>query len=92
MRNDLLGFDFSRMAGILLLKEDVVILVAIERRVKIDQIDRFISNVSPEDVEVIAIIKQIVWHWSSFPAAIKKYEEIIIRLWRGKTREISKRL
>jgi len=70
----------------LLLKEDVVILVAFERRVEINQVDRLIGYVSPQDVEVIAIIKKFVWHRGSFPVAITKYNETIIRLLQTKTR------
>jgi hypothetical protein len=75
-----------RWLPLLLLKEDVVILVAFERRVEINQVDRLIGYVSPQDVEVIAIIKKFVWHRGSFPVAITKYNETIIRLLQTKTR------
>jgi hypothetical protein len=48
--------------AVLLLKEDVVILVAFERRVEINQVNRLIGDISPQDVEVVTVVKKIVRH------------------------------
>jgi hypothetical protein len=60
------GYLCGGASAVLLLKEDVVILVAFKRRVEIHQIDRLIGEISPQDVEVITVVKSIVGHRESF--------------------------
>ena len=44
------------LRAVLLRKQDVIVLARVERRVKIDQVDRLVFHVSAEDVEVVAVI------------------------------------
>jgi hypothetical protein len=43
-------------------EQDVVAGVGIERRIEVDEIDALIGDVSPEHVEVVAVIEQVIWH------------------------------
>jgi hypothetical protein len=43
----------------ILLKYDVVVPTAVERRVEINQIDRFFVDIPPHDVEIIAVIETV---------------------------------
>jgi hypothetical protein len=43
----------------LLLEKDVVILVALERRVKVDEIDRLVPHIAAEHVEVVAVVEGV---------------------------------
>jgi hypothetical protein len=43
-------------------EEDVVILSAVEGRVKVDEIDRLVLDVLTEDGQVIAVIELILLH------------------------------
>ena len=63
-------FFLAERCAVLLLKEDVVILVAFERRVEINQIDRLIGYISPQDVKVITIVKKIVSHRGFLSTAV----------------------
>jgi len=44
----------------LVLEDDVVGPVRVERRVEIDEIDRFVRDVAPENVEVVAVVQTLV--------------------------------
>jgi hypothetical protein len=41
-------------------EEDVIILVTIERRVKIDKVNRFVFDIAAEYFQVIAVIQKIL--------------------------------
>src|SRR5439155_10201332 len=57
------GHDLRGGAGAVAFgKEHVVILSAIERRVEIDQVNRLVINVLPQDGQVVAVIKLIFPH------------------------------
>lgn len=38
-------------------EEDVVVLIALERRIEIDEVNRMVLDVAAEDFEVIAVVK-----------------------------------
>jgi hypothetical protein len=42
-----------------LLEYDVLVQAAVERRVEINQIDRFFVDIPPHDVEIIAVIEVV---------------------------------
>jgi hypothetical protein len=48
--------------AVVLGEEDVVILVAVERRVEIDQVNRLVLLVTPEDIQVVAVVKDVFGH------------------------------
>ena len=50
------------LAPRLILEDDVVVAVRVERRIEIDEVDRRIFNVPPEDVEVIPVVEDIRLH------------------------------
>jgi hypothetical protein len=59
------GHDLRRRPrAVLLGKEHIVILIALEGRIEIDQIHRLILQVAPQDVEIVAVI-ECVFHFSS---------------------------
>ena len=41
-----------------LLKEGVVVLRAVEGRIEIDEIDRLVGDVAPEDVEIVDVVER----------------------------------
>lgn len=43
----------------------VVIPIAVERRIKIDQIDRLVLDVVPQDLQIIAVVESV--HGKSMP-------------------------
>jgi hypothetical protein len=43
-------------------EEDVIILVAFERRVKIDKVNRFVFDIAAEYFQVIAVIQNVLCH------------------------------
>lgn len=49
----------SRASTVLFREEDVVVLIRIERRVEVDEINRLFFDVTPENVEVVAVVKVI---------------------------------
>ena len=52
------GFELGGGAGAVLFgEEDVVVLVAFERRVEVDEVDGFVFNVAAENVEIVAVNK-----------------------------------
>ena len=58
------------LAPRLVLEDDVVVAVAVERRVEVDEVDRRIRDVAPEDVEVVAVVQDVGLHacsWSDRP-------------------------
>jgi hypothetical protein len=52
----------SSTGAILLRKEDVVILTAVEGRVEIDEVYRLVADVATKNIEVVAIIKFVRGH------------------------------
>lgn len=47
------------VSAILLGEEDVEVLIALEGRVEIDEVDGFVLDVAAEDVEVVAVVKLV---------------------------------
>jgi hypothetical protein len=43
-------------------EEDVIILVTIERRVKINKVNRFVFDIAAEYFQVIAVIQNVLCH------------------------------
>ena len=61
------GHDLRTGAGAVLFGEqDVVILAAIEGRVEVDEIDGLVLDVAAEDVEVVAVVKLVLFHCGGF--------------------------
>ena len=57
------GHDLGGGAGAVLFgEEDVVVLAAIEGRVEVDEVDRFVFDVAAEDVEVVAVVELVLGH------------------------------
>jgi hypothetical protein len=50
----------SGLGSVLLLEQHVVVLVALERRVQIDEANRLIPHIPPQNVQVIAVIKHVL--------------------------------
>jgi hypothetical protein len=46
----------------LVLEDDVVVAVRVERRVKVDKIDRVGRDIGPEDAEVVAVVEGVGFH------------------------------
>lgn len=54
------GFELGAGAGAVLFgEEDVVVLVAFERRVEVDEVDGFVFDVAAENVEIVTVIKLV---------------------------------
>ncbi len=52
----------GRPRAVPLRKQQVVILIALERRIEIDQIHRLVLHVPPQHVEVVAVVEEVVGH------------------------------
>jgi hypothetical protein len=50
------------LTAVALGEEDVIILAAFERRVKIDKVNRFVFDIAAEYFEVIAVIQNVLCH------------------------------
>ena len=59
-------------AAVVLGEEDVVILVAVERRVEVDQVNRLLLDVPAEDVEVVAVVQEVIRHALTFRKKIDR--------------------
>ncbi len=54
------GFELCGGSGAVFFgEEDVVVLIAFERRVEIDEVDGFVLDVAAENVEIVAVIKLV---------------------------------
>jgi hypothetical protein len=62
--NALIWAAESRRAGIALGEEDVVILIALERRIEIDEVYARVRDMPAEDVEIVAVVEEVVGHGS----------------------------
>lgn len=47
------------VSAILLGEEDVEVLIAFERRVEVNEVNRLVPDVAAEDVEIIAVVKLV---------------------------------
>jgi hypothetical protein len=61
-------------------EEDVIILVAFERRVKIYKVNRFIFDIAAEYFQVIAVIQNVFCHNAPLFYSKQKEESLIIFL------------
>ena len=43
----------------LMAEENIIVLTTLERRIEVGQIDRLVSDVSPQDVEVIPVVEAV---------------------------------
>jgi hypothetical protein len=50
-------------------KEDVVILAAVERRIKIDEVYGLVADIAAQHVEIIAVKQLVVGHCPRFQQA-----------------------
>ena len=48
------------LGAVLLGEQHIIGLVRVERRVEVDQVYRFVGDVPPKDVQIIAIVKDVV--------------------------------
>jgi hypothetical protein len=48
-----------RSRAVALREEDVVVLVGLERRVEVDEIDALVLDVPAQDVEVVAVVQVV---------------------------------
>src|ERR1035441_7821757 len=48
----------GRICAVLLVEECVVVLGRIERGVQIDEVHRFVLQIPPQDVQIVAVIKR----------------------------------
>jgi hypothetical protein len=48
-----------RLRAVALLEEDVVVLVGLEWRVEVDEVNRLVLDVTAQDVKVVAVVEQI---------------------------------
>jgi len=62
-------------------EQDVVVLIAVERRVEIDEVHRLIGDIPPENVQVVAVIERV--HLTS--------SSDLSLFWQALSREISDR-
>ena len=51
-----------RLRAVFLLKQDVVGLVAIEGRVEINQVSTLVLDITPENVQVVAVVQRVGIH------------------------------
>lgn len=57
------GHDLRGGAGAVALgEEDVVVLTAVEGRVEVDEVDRFVPDVLAQDDEIVAVIEFVLFH------------------------------
>jgi hypothetical protein len=59
-------------------EKDVIILVALERRVKIYKVNRFVFDIAAEYFQVIAVIQKILCHIT--PVVLFKVESPVMFL------------
>jgi hypothetical protein len=59
-------------------EEDVIILVALERRVKMDKVNRFVFDIAAEYFQVIAVIQNVLCHIA--PVVLFKEESLVMFL------------
>jgi hypothetical protein len=59
-------------------EKDVIILVALERRVKMDKVNRFVFDITAEYFQVIAVIQNVLCHIA--PVVLFKGESDIMFL------------
>jgi len=59
-------------------EEDVIILVAFERRVKMDKVNRFVFDIAAEYFQVIAVIQNVLCHFA--PVVLFKGEPPVMFL------------
>jgi hypothetical protein len=59
-------------------EEDVIILVAFERRVKMDKVNRFVFDIAAEYFQVIAVIQNVLCHIA--PLVLFKVESPVMFL------------
>ena len=50
------------LRAVLFGEEDVVVLAGVEGRVEVDEVDRLVLDVAPEDVEVVAVVEVVFGH------------------------------
>lgn len=50
------------LGAVLFFEEDVVVLTAVEGRVEVDEVDRFVFEVAVEDVEVVSEEELVLGH------------------------------
>jgi len=43
-------------------EEDVVVLAAVERRVKVDEVNRLIPDVLVQNLQIVAVIEFVLFH------------------------------
>ncbi len=66
------GADLSGRLLAVLGKEHVVVGVRVERRVEVDEIDRLVADVTPQHVEVVAVVEDIpLGHGTSLAASAR---------------------
>lgn len=54
------GFELRGSAGAVLFGEEhVVVLIALEGRIEIDEVDGFVPDIAAENVEVVAVVKMV---------------------------------
>ena len=71
---------FARGASFrsLLSEEHVVVLAAVEGRVEVDEVDRFVLDVLTEDGEVVAVIELVFFHWGEIVARILDGRNLLV--------------
>ena len=60
------------LRAVLLGEQDVVVGVGVERRVEVDQVDRLILDVAAEDVEVVAVVENVLRDARRRQAALRR--------------------
>jgi len=55
----------GRPGAVVLGEQDVVVLVALERRVEVDEVNRLVLDIAPEDIEIVAVVQDVLSHDSS---------------------------
>ena len=51
----------ARLGAVFFGEEDVVVLAGVEGRVEIDEVNRLVADVEPEDFEVVAIVELVLF-------------------------------
>jgi len=75
-----------RTGAVLFGEKHVVVLIAVERRVKIDQIDRFIGDVTTENVEVIPVVERVHGGHDNSPFRLEQRRSYVpISSWNDQT-------
>jgi hypothetical protein len=72
------GFDLGCCLGAGLIgEEDVVTGVAVQGRVKVDQVHRLVLDVAAQDVQVVAIVEQV--HEGFLVLRCKEWRRLLLR-------------